>query len=48
MVEAENGVVSIAGTVPDEKEYKTVEPLAKEILGVKSVKTDIKIVPPTQ
>ncbi|MEM6755060.1 MAG: BON domain-containing protein [Cyanobacteria bacterium P01_C01_bin.38] len=46
VVEAEDGVVSIGGTVPDQKEYKTVEPLAKQILGVKSVKTDIKVVPP--
>ncbi len=46
IVEAEEGIVSIAGTVPDQKEYETVEPLAKEILGVKGVKTDIKVVPP--
>ncbi|MEO1185868.1 MAG: BON domain-containing protein [Cyanobacteria bacterium J06636_27] len=47
VVEAEDGVVSIAGTVPDQKEYETVKPLAKEILGVKSVKTDnVKVVPP--
>ncbi|MEM7554744.1 MAG: BON domain-containing protein [Cyanobacteria bacterium P01_A01_bin.84] len=46
-VDAEDGVVTIVGTVPDQKEYKTVEPLAKEILGVKTVKTDIKVVPPT-
>ncbi|MEO1374712.1 MAG: BON domain-containing protein [Cyanobacteria bacterium J06635_10] len=45
VVEAEDGVVSIAGTVPNQKEYKTIEPLAKEILGVKSVKTDVKVVP---
>ncbi|WP_414621885.1 BON domain-containing protein [Calothrix sp. CCY 0018] len=47
IVEAKDGAVSIAGTVPDQKEYETVEPLAKEILGVKSVKTDVKVVPPT-
>lgn len=46
IVEAKDGAVSIAGTVPDQKEYETVEPLAKEILGVKSVKTDVKVVPP--
>lgn len=46
VVEANDGVVSIGGTVPDQKEYKTIEPLAKEILGVKSVKTDVKVVPP--
>ncbi|MDY6901206.1 MAG: BON domain-containing protein [Cyanobacteriota bacterium] len=46
VVEADDGVVSIGGTVPNQKEYETVEPLAKEILGVKSVKTDVKVVPP--
>lgn len=46
-VDAEDGVVTIVGTVPDQKEYETVEPLAKEILGVKSVKTDVKVVSPT-
>ena len=45
-VEAEDGVVAISGTVPDQKEYDTIEPLAKQILGVKSVKTDVKVVPP--
>ena len=45
-VDAEDGVVKIVGTVPDRKEYETVEPLAKEILGVKAVKTDVKVVPP--
>ena len=47
VVEAEDGVVSIGGTVPDQKEYGTIKPLAKEILGVKSVKMDeVKVVPP--
>ncbi|MEM9923266.1 MAG: BON domain-containing protein [Cyanobacteria bacterium P01_D01_bin.50] len=45
-VDAEDGVVTIVGTVPDQKEYETVEPLAKEILGVKAVKTDVKVVTP--
>ncbi|MEO1375245.1 MAG: BON domain-containing protein [Cyanobacteria bacterium J06635_10] len=45
-VDAEDGVVTIVGTVPDRKEYETVEPLAKEILGVKAVKTDVKVVTP--
>lgn len=48
VVEAEDGIVSIGGTVPDQKEYNTIEPLAKEILGVKGVKTDVKVVPPNQ
>ena len=36
-VEAEDGAVVILGTVPNQKEYDTVAPLAKEIIGVKSV-----------
>ncbi len=48
-INAEDGVVTIAGTVPDQKEYKTVEPLAKEILGVKEVKMDnVKVVNPVE
>lgn len=47
-VEAEDGVVTIVGTVPDQKEYDTIEPLAKEVKGVKSVKIDVKVVPPTK
>ena len=48
-VDAEDGVVTIAGIVPDRKEYSTVEPLAKEILGVKEVKIDnVKVVKPTE
>lgn len=47
VIEAEEGVVSIGGTVPDQKEYDTIEPLAKEILGVKGVKMEeVKVVPP--
>ncbi|MDJ0694607.1 BON domain-containing protein [Mastigocoleus sp. MO_188.B34] len=46
-IDAEDGVVTIAGTVPDQREYKTVEPLAKEILGVKEVKMDnVRVVKP--
>ncbi|MEA5598852.1 BON domain-containing protein [Rivularia sp. UHCC 0363] len=48
-IDAKDGVVSISGTVPNQKEYDTIEPLAKEILGVKSVKlVDVKVVPPAQ
>ena len=36
-VEAKDGAVVILGTVPDQKEYDTIAPLAKEILGVKKV-----------
>lgn len=43
-VEAEEGIVTVAGTVPDEKELSTIEPLTKEITGVKGVKVDVKVV----
>lgn len=46
-IDAEEGVVNIVGTVPDQREYDTIEPLAKEILGVKQVKLDVEVVPPT-
>ncbi|MGB7444570.1 MAG: BON domain-containing protein [Coleofasciculaceae cyanobacterium] len=45
-VEAEDGTVAIKGTVPDQKEYETIEPLAKEIKGVKAVTVDVQVVPP--
>lgn len=43
-VEAEDGKVSIVGTVPDQKEFETIEPLAKEIKGVKEVEMDVRVV----
>lgn len=47
-VDAEEGNVAIVGTVPSQKEYETIEPLAKEILGVKSVTTEVKVLPSTE
>ena len=45
-IQAENGNVIIAGTVPSEKEYSTIEPLAQEITGVDSVDIEqVEIVP---
>lgn len=44
-IDAENGSVAISGSVPSEREYETIEPLAKEILGVDSVNVDVEIVP---
>lgn len=44
-VDAENGVVAIVGTVPSEKEYETIEPLAREITGVDDVNIEVEIVP---
>lgn len=47
-VEAENGNVAVAGTVPSQEEYDTIVPLAKEIKGVNEVTTEVKVVPPTE
>ena len=44
-VDAEDGNVNIVGTVPSEKEYETIVPLAQEILGVNEVTTDVEIIP---
>ena len=45
-IEAEDGNVIIAGTVPGDKEYSTIVPLAQEITGVNSVDIErVKIVP---
>jgi osmotically-inducible protein OsmY len=44
-IEAEDGAVTVVGTVPSDREYETIEPLAKEILGVDSVNVDVEIVP---
>ena len=45
-IDAEDGNVYIVGTVPDQREYDTIEPLAKEILGVKTVELDVEVVNP--
>lgn len=47
-VKAEDGVVTIVGAVPDQKEYQTIEPLAKEIKGVKAVNVNVEVVPPAE
>ena len=45
-IEAEEGDVVIVGTVPGDKEYSTIEPLAMEITGVNSVNIEgVEIVP---
>ncbi|EAW34757.1 BON domain-containing protein [Lyngbya sp. PCC 8106] len=47
-IQAEDGAVAIGGTVPDQREYETIEPLTKEILGVDSVDiSQVKVVEPT-
>ncbi|AFZ33826.1 transport-associated protein [Stanieria cyanosphaera PCC 7437] len=47
-VEAENGTVVVAGTVPSQDEYNKIEPLANEIRGVNAVKVNVDIVPATE
>lgn len=47
-VEAEEGKVKIVGTVPSEKEYETIKPLAEEITGVDAVYMDVKVKPSTE
>ena len=45
-IQAKNGDVAIAGTVPSDKEYQTIMPLAQEITGVNSVNMEqVKVVP---
>ncbi len=45
-IQAKDGNVAIAGTVPGDKEYSTIEPLAKNITGVNSVNMEqVKVVP---
>lgn len=44
-VEAEDGAVTVVGTVPTEEQLQRIEPLAKEIKGVQSVKVDAKVAP---
>lgn len=47
-VDAEDGNVAIVGTVPSQKEYETIEPLAQEITGVNSVEMEVEILPSTE
>ena len=44
-VDAEDGFVTIVGTVPSEKEYETIQPLAQEIVGVDNVTMNVEIIP---
>ncbi|MDY7022425.1 MAG: BON domain-containing protein [Cyanobacteriota bacterium] len=48
VIEAEGGAVKIAGTVPAQREYETIKPLAQEIVGVDSIDiSEVKVVEPT-
>ena len=44
-VEAEDGVVTVSGTVPTDEQLQKVEPLAKAIKGVTSVKVNVQVKP---
>jgi osmotically-inducible protein OsmY len=44
-VEAKDGAVTVSGTVPSATEKKRIEPLVKEVKGVKTVKVDVKVEP---
>lgn len=44
-VESKEGNVSISGTVPTQPQYDRIEPLAKEINGVKSVDVKVTVEP---
>lgn len=47
-VDAEEGNVAIVGTVPSEKEYESIMPLAEEITGVNEVTMEVEIMPSTE
>lgn len=46
VVDVEEGVVTVSGTVPKQEQIAKIEPLAKEIKGVKSVNVKAAVAPP--
>lgn len=46
-VEAKDGVVTVGGTVPSQQDLAKIEPLAKEIKGVKNVNVTAVVAPAT-
>ncbi|MGI0484045.1 BON domain-containing protein [Pantanalinema rosaneae CENA516] len=44
-VEAEDGAVTVAGTVPTQPQLERIEPLAREIYGVKNVTVNARVAP---
>lgn len=44
-VEAKDGLVTVGGTVPNQKDLAKIEPLAKEIKGVKNVNVTAVVAP---
>lgn len=47
VVDVEEGAVTVSGTVPKQDQIAKIEPLAKEIKGVKSVNVKTTVAPPT-
>lgn len=47
-IQAEDGNVAIAGTVPSQKEYESIMPLAEKITGVENITVEVKIIPSTE
>ena len=45
---ADDGVVTVSGTLPNQQDLGKIEPLAKEIKGVKSVVNKVTFAPPAQ
>ncbi|MBD2383891.1 BON domain-containing protein [Cylindrospermum sp. FACHB-282] len=43
VVESKEGVVTVTGTVPAEADLKKIEPIVKQLNGVKSVKVEAKV-----
>lgn len=44
-VEAEEGVVTVTGTVPTPEQLERIQPLAQEIKGVQQVQVEAKVAP---
>lgn len=44
-VEAEDGAVTVTGTVPTQEQYDRIEPLSREIKGVQAVTVDVAVAP---
>lgn len=47
-VDSEDGNVAIVGTIPSQKEYDTIKPLAQEITGVNEVTMEVEVLPSTE
>lgn len=45
VIEAEDGAVTVSGTVPTQEQFERIEPLAKEIKGVQAVNVKAAVAP---